>query len=287
MPSRLVLSLIAAAIWAVLLNAVSNHLDLLWGVVLIDVLSLIVMFLALTDDRFAKQVFGRFGGKHPMILVALSAVVGAAIFGGGAAILNSRYQERRATPSTPASVEPPASGSVMLPAPTPAAEAPKSRPSEDSVKKTNGSERSQVSVHQESSGANSPNVVTLGPNSPVTINPKVDPLKSVVTYDFNGYKRVTRPGYGDIQDGESASFLKLKELYAAQNWVALAAFCEIVIQRTPQWYTPYYFAGLSYALLGERAKAIEKLEHVNQNVGDLPEYRDTRDHLSRLRASER
>jgi len=140
-----------------------------------------------------------------------------------------------------------------------------------------------VSVQQHSEGGNSPNIVTLGPNSPVTINPKVDPHKPVVTYNFEGYKRVTAPGFGSIQNGEEKVYEKIKEHYEAQNWSELVAVCEAEIKKVPEWYTPYLFAGVAYEHLGQRDKAIGYLEHVSRNVGDLPEYRKATELLKALR----
>ena len=164
MPTRLVLSFLATVIGTVILNWVGNHVDLFWGVVLTAIWAVVVLFLALTDEWFAGLVFGRFGGKHPMILIAVSAVAGATIFGAGAAILNRHYQKRStaATPSTAGPVAPSTPAPIAPLVPAPVVDASKSRPSENSVKKKNTSEQSPVSIHQESKGANSPNVVTFG-----------------------------------------------------------------------------------------------------------------------------
>src|SRR5207247_5514511 len=86
------------------------------------------------------------------------------------------------------------------------------------------------SISQRSEGANSPNVVTLGSNSPVTINPDINSNRPVVTYTCRGDKKTT----GQTPDAflsiavlpSDGSFEKMAALFNDEKFGELRSLCE-------------------------------------------------------------
>jgi len=141
-------------------------------------------------------------------------------------------------------------------------------------------------ISQQSAGANSPNVVTLGDNSPatVTINPEVNPNAAVTTYDFNGVKHIQeRNNSTAVVGDEMGVFQKISELQQNKDWIHLRDLCEESIHKYPQWLTPYLFSGVAFANLGDKKKAIERLEYVHQKAGGREDYKDAERLLAQLR----
>lgn len=105
-----------------------------------------------------------------------------------------------------------------------------------------------------------------------------------VTYDFNGVKHVRQGSNVRAVTGEEFEiFQKLKELEKQANWLAVRDLCEIQIQKTPEWLTPYLCAGVACANLGEEAQAIPHLEHVQKMANDNTDYAPAGRILSELR----
>lgn len=97
--------------------------------------------------------------------------------------------------------------------------------------------------------------------------------ESIVTYDFNGLKR--------IQQGQSSSavswtefttFQLLKHLERHGRWIEVRDLCEEQIRKTPEWLTPYLCAGVAHANLGRYDEAILRLEYVEKMAGGNAEY---------------
>jgi hypothetical protein len=106
----------------------------------------------------------------------------------------------------------------------------------------------------------------------------------MITYDFNGVKHIRQGSNVRAVTGEEfAIFQTLKELEKQGNWVAVRELCEIQIQKTPEWLTPYLCAGVACANLGEETQAIPHLEHVEKMAGDNPDYSAAGRILSELR----
>ena len=151
----------------------------------------------------------------------------------------------------------------------------------DSKKKSDKPE----SLVQESHGDNSPNVATFGDNSPatVTINPEKSPLTSVQTYDFGGARRSDEPGHTRVVAGEETNvFQELVHLQTATDWKGLREASEAQIKKTPEWLTPYLFAGVAYLHLGDKEKAIERLTYVSKKAGGNSAYADADRILNQL-----
>ena len=130
---------------------------------------------------------------------------------------------------------------------------------------------------------NGPNVIAGGN---VTINPEVNPYAPVVTYDFNGAKRVSKSGGSDQQvtAGEAfQAFQKMESLRSAHSWRPLAELCETEIRSAPGWLTPYLYAGEAYVNLAERKKAIERLRYVEKHAGGNQDYAGSTRLLEQLR----
>jgi len=120
----------------------------------------------------------------------------------------------------------------------------------------------------------------------MTINPEVNPYAPVVTYDFNGAKRVSKSGGSDreVTLGEACqAFQEMESLRNAQRWKPLAKLCETEIRAAPEWLTPYLYAGEAYMNLGDRKKAIERLEYVEKRAANDPQYKDATRWLEQLR----
>jgi hypothetical protein len=142
-------------------------------------------------------------------------------------------------------------------------------------------------IHVETHAANSPAVVTTGPNSPIMINPRVNPYEPVVTWDFSGGKRISSPGRSELNLGpEFGVFQRLTQLHVQQNWMLLAAEAEAQIAKTPGWLTPYLLAGIAHVNTGDRTRAIARLTFVAERAGGDPQYADASRILRELGAIE-
>ena len=119
-----------------------------------------------------------------------------------------------------------------------------------------------------------PNVIAGGS---VTVNPPPSPNAPTVYYDFDGIKHTTLGNKFTAQVGaEAAAFQKMQSLYEAKNWKTLAGACEDQIRAAPGWLTPYLYAGVAYANLGNRKKAIERLQYVDKQAAGRAEYADAK-----------
>jgi hypothetical protein len=127
-----------------------------------------------------------------------------------------------------------------------------------------------------------PSISQMNMNSPgginalgdVTVNnPEANPNAPVITYDFNGAKRIARPGGMAVGTGPQwEAFQEMMKLDQAQNWTALRDLCEAEIKKTPEWITPALCAGRAYIELGDIDKAIERLDYVHDKAGGNPDY---------------
>ena len=115
----------------------------------------------------------------------------------------------------------------------------------------------------------------LGNNSPVTITRKHNPYAAIVYYDFNGVKRIQKGASREAILGEEYTvFPRFGQLQTEQKWQELIDLCEQQIGKSPEWLTPYVFAGVGYANLGQKDKAIERLEYVEHHAAGNEEYKD-------------
>jgi len=126
-------------------------------------------------------------------------------------------------------------------------------------------------VIQETSGDNSPAIVADGP---VTFNPPADPNVPVVYYFPNGQTRTQIGSTITIADGRTVAFDTIRSLNEANEWVELARVCEEEIEATPDWLTPYLFAGVAYANLGNLVNARRRLEQFSTRASANPDYAD-------------
>jgi hypothetical protein len=102
----------------------------------------------------------------------------------------------------------------------------------------------------------------------------IDAQRGVISiYDFNGAKREQVAGRMSVTIGaESTAFQEMGRLESQKQWNDLIALCETQISKTPEWLTPYLFAGKSYAILGDTSKALARLEYVVSHAGSDPQY---------------
>lgn len=118
----------------------------------------------------------------------------------------------------------------------------------------------------------------------IVTNPPVNPYAPVFTYDFNGARRTRTPQGTSVETGEEwDDFQKMKELHDRRDWVALLTLAEERIKKTPEWLTPYLFAGIALANTGRHTDAIRQLEHVVAKSGGAEEYKDAARILQGLR----
>ena len=141
-----------------------------------------------------------------------------------------------------------------------------------------------ITVEQHSSGPESPNVATFGNNSPVTITKKPNPYAAVVWYEFNGVKHIQEGNsFQAIAGDEMSVFPQFGQLQEQKKWQELGNLCEQQIAKSPEWLTPYLFSGIAYANLGQKDKAIERLEYVERQSAGNEAYRDASRLLQILR----
>ena len=245
------------------------------------------MFEIIATIREALEV-------RPVVFVLISGCLGFVLFAALGWAIDRSYQRRTHPPSTSPGQ---AAGSPQNPAPHPEdarvprpdqTEPPGKRES-DRVKAQDRAKNNLASnraVHQESVGANSPNVNieqrTEGANSPIidspiTVNPEVNAYAPVIIYDFRGNKKIIADGgtrgkavFGDQQ----LNFERIIQLHDSKNWAELRDFCEKQMEATPEWLTPYLFGGIAHANLGNSSRAIELLSFVERKSAGNPDYQD-------------
>ncbi len=176
--------------------------------------------------------------------------------------------------------------SAPLPSPgSPEKSKPLPKPASGNAQDKATASRTGFSIQQ--SNVTGDNIANTGSGS-VTVNPPQNPYAPVVTYTFPGDKRVTDQGGSDLYVGAKYdAFAKIGALRKDGKWEELASRCEEEIRDAPEWLTPYLYAGEAYKELGNRGKAIERLEHVAELGGRLPEYADATRWLKELRGKPR
>ena len=93
----------------------------------------------------------------------------------------------------------------------------------------------------------------------------------------------TSNSFTAIAGEEMTVFKKLLDLQKEQDWSTLRNVCEEQIKKSPEWLTPYLFAGVAYANLGEREQAIKLLEYVDKQAAGSSQYSDAARLLEVLR----
>lgn len=195
-----------------------------------------------------------------IVVVAAFAVIGLVLWIRG---VDKYKEEHQRPPDSHAEEAKPSSASRRKPD-NPASPSPGGR-----------SERPKITVEQHSTGPDSPNVAMFGNNSPVTITRKPNPHIATVWYDFNGAKHIQQGTSGEVVIGEEYTiFPRLEQLQTGQKWQELIELCEQQMTRSPEWLTPYVFAGVGYANLGQKDTAIKRLEYVAQHAEGNKDYED-------------
>jgi hypothetical protein len=112
---------------------------------------------------------------------------------------------------------------------------------------------------------------------------KVDPNRAVVTYDFHGTWRSDSPGRAHInQILYAQSFMPMAKLADGGQWTQLAILAEQEKSKTPEWFTPEFFAGLAYLHLCKREKSLENLTAFQDKTQDYPAYAEGNRYLAQL-----
>jgi hypothetical protein len=83
---------------------------------------------------------------------------------------------------------------------------------------------------------------------------------------------------------KSRAFRRIVELRDSGEWSALLELCQTEMKSTPEWLTPFMFAGIANANLGHHERAVELLRHVQENAAGDPEYAEVDSLLQRLGA---
>jgi hypothetical protein len=100
----------------------------------------------------------------------------------------------------------------------------------------------------------------------------VDPNRSVTTYDFQGMRRMTSPGKMLSDDSASENFQQFGTKAKAQDWAGLSALAEQQKLERPEWFTPYYAAGMAYINLCQKQKALDNLEYFVKRAEGVPTF---------------
>ena len=105
-----------------------------------------------------------------------------------------------------------------------------------------------VKIEQHSEGQNSPNVI----GGDVIINPPPHPNTGILSYDFNGARRITTQQGSHVTTGkEFTSFQKIKSLHNSSQWKKLLDKTNEEIENVPSWLTPHFFKGIALANMGQ------------------------------------
>jgi hypothetical protein len=238
-------------------------------------------------ETYAVWLHSAYGG-YPVRAYLIVGALGAALFCGYWALIEKIIPASASSASTKPGTS---SGPQQQDSKTPAESKPEEKKSvEAGQKKKEGKHKTvvqegqgNVNIEQHSEGPNSPNVATTGPNSPVTINPPVNPNAPVVTYDFNGVKHIQNGSKFVAEAGEQFSkFQEMATLEKEQKWDDLRKEAESQISAAPGWLTSYLLAAEAHANLGNKAKAIELCEHVKKESGGREEFDTPADKLIAL-----
>lgn len=102
-------------------------------------------------------------------------------------------------------------------------------------------------------------------------------------YDFYGIRLQNgrREQKHDV-GREWLAYGRMEKAALARSWDELAVLCEEEMNRTPEWLTPYYFAGIAYANKGETERARVLLDHVRKLGQSDPLYGDAGKLLSAM-----
>jgi hypothetical protein len=216
-------------------------------------------FLVLCAGLFLTCVIGNNMHIDNQYRIGLGIIILGVAYMVAHAVYNTNYPPVLLRPATPPGVEP-------LSAERKPADSDKAHKQKKVLPK-----REKPNIHVEQHGG--PNAATFGDNSPVTINPEVNPYAPVVTYEFNGFKHVQQGNSIQAEAGEEHQvFREMLELEKRQDWKALLNLCEEQITKTPLWLTPYMCSGVSFANLGEKDRAIERLKYVEKMYAGDQKY---------------
>lgn len=203
-------------------------------------------------------------------LGAAVVIVGAAIF-VGATVERMRPSADSARPSTAErkGVQlAPETKTLTTPEPITVAPAPRAPMKE---------EKSDRGVHIEQNTQGGPAAVTLGANSPITINPDVNPNAAVVTWDCRGNKRETGPSAtAALQVNavfDDSAFQQLAVLNNESRWADLLTSSQRFIQEKPGWLTPHLFASSAHLSMGNLQAGSEQFGVYERSAG--PAYAGT------------
>jgi len=115
---------------------------------------------------------------------------------------------------------------------------------------------------------------------------QTDPNHAVKAYTPDGQVRSTRPGYVTMGDDPSQEvFKQFVQLQKAQDWISLLALAKAQFTARPTWITPYAFAAVADAHLGNRAECNQNAKYLIDEAGDNPDYASIKADVSKILTS--
>ncbi len=257
-----------------------------WLAVVVVLLWLVVEIVL--RRKQIRALYGRlrcYGAAHKMETILLCVVIGIVV--GGLSGLGIGLSLTKPVPSkatTPVEQE---ESQALPPSKVPEPE-PKKQviPTGDSPVKPSRKETTSPQKEPPAPHVSAPGGIAIGRDNLGTaiVNPPVNPYAPVVTYDFNGTKHVQQGNrFQAIVGKELVVFNQLLALQKQQDWITLRDTCEAQIKETPEWLTPYLFAGVALSNMGKREEAIKQLEYVSEKSGGREEYKDAERILRELR----
>ena len=100
----------------------------------------------------------------------------------------------------------------------------------------------------------------------------IDPNRPVTSYEFQGFRRIISPGRVNADDAAVANFQAFGTKLQTQDWAGLSALAEQQKSERPEWFTPYFFAGVAYINLCQKEKAVENLEYFVKRANGIPTF---------------
>jgi hypothetical protein len=100
----------------------------------------------------------------------------------------------------------------------------------------------------------------------------VDPNRPVTTYEFQGFRRITSPGRVIGDDAAVKNFQEFGTKEQAQDWAGLSTLAEQQKLERPEWFTPYFVAGMAYINLCQKEKAVDNLEYFVKRADGVPTF---------------
>jgi hypothetical protein len=122
-----------------------------------------------------------------------------------------------------------------------------------------------------------------GDGGSINLNVNPDPKQPVITWFRDGTQRISKPGLITDAPGESAAYHQMLDLRDKKEWKSLFDLCKSETAKAPEWITPYYYMGMSYANTGQFDLSVEAFKYVEDHASGNADYQDLPERAKTMR----